>query len=87
VALAGMPEHSLPRPPGIADLRINPQTGLIAADCRRDFEWEMFLEENQPERELETNCQMASPLSPATDAGQNPDAGSNAGPSIDDLFE
>jgi penicillin-binding protein 1A len=78
VALAGMPERGLPRPPGIVDLRIVQETGLIAADCRRDFSWELFVEENQPEREPETVCfgSNAEPLS--TDPGENPGVSSDS---------
>ena len=63
-ALDGMPDRELPRPPGIVDLRIVPETGLVAADCRREFEWDwvMFLDESRPEREPETNCLTATPV-------------------------
>jgi len=62
-ALEGMPEHSLPRPPGIVERRIDPDTGLIAADCNRNARWEMFLLESQPEREPDTVC-LATDSSP-----------------------
>jgi penicillin-binding protein 1A len=64
VALEGMPDHSLPRPPGIVERRIDPATGLIAADCNSDADWEMFVLENQPEREPDTACRSLNPSSP-----------------------
>jgi penicillin-binding protein 1A len=70
-ALDGMPEHELPRPPGIVERRIDPETGLIAADCNRNAHWEMFLLENQPEREPNTACLSNDPLPTATDEVQS----------------
>ena len=87
VALDGMPDRELPRPPGIVELRIVPKTGLVAADCRREFEWEKFLVENQPEREPESNCLMASPLSGVPDAGGDPATGQRPSPGSNSLFE
>lgn len=87
VALDGMPDRELPRPPGIVELRIVPETGLVAADCRREFEWEKFLVENQPEREPESNCLMASPLSGVPDAGGDPATGVRPSPGSNSLFE
>lgn len=71
VALNGVPDNALPRPPGIVDRRINPLTGEIAADCNRDAVFEMFVEENQPEYEPDTGCFSVDPLStaPERDSG------------------
>ena len=41
-ALKGLPEHSLERPPGIVEHRINRQTGLIASDYNPDAMFEKF---------------------------------------------
>lgn len=65
VALDGMPDSVLPRPPGIVERRIDPDTGLIASDCNRNAEFEMFLLENQPEREPDVAC-VSNDASPAT---------------------
>ena len=89
VALDGMPDRELPRPPGIVELRIVPETGLVAADCRREFEWEKFLEESRPEREPESNCLTAPPLAGSPDGGSDPETGVRPIPSpgSDRLFE
>jgi penicillin-binding protein 1A len=50
-ALAGLPEHSLERPPGIVEQRINRQTGLIASDYNPDAIFEKFEIGHLPERE------------------------------------
>jgi penicillin-binding protein 1A len=50
-ALAGLPEHSLERPPGIVEQRINRQTGLIASDYNPDAIFEKFAVGHLPERE------------------------------------
>ena len=50
-ALKGLPEHSLERPPGIVEHRINRQTGLIASDYNPDAMFEKFVVGKLPERE------------------------------------
>jgi penicillin-binding protein 1A len=50
-ALAGLPEHSLERPPGIVEHRINRQTGLLASDYNPDAIFEKFAVGHLPERE------------------------------------
>lgn len=74
VALDGTPDHALPRPPGIVERRIDPATGLIAADCNLDADWEMFLIENQPDREPDTFCPSsdASPTQPDEQPSTSP---------------
>ena len=52
-ALAGMSEHTLPRPPGIIDVRINPATGLRAAGASGQGIFEKFTLDTLPEREPE----------------------------------
>jgi penicillin-binding protein 1A len=88
-ALDGTPDRELPRPPGLVDLRIVPETGLVAADCRRDFEWEIFLEDSLPEREPETNCLTTTTLTGAPDDGSGSVPAETERPSSgsDRLFE
>jgi penicillin-binding protein 1A len=50
-ALDGLPEHSLERPPGIVEHRINKQTGLIASDYNPDAIFEKFAVGHLPGRE------------------------------------
>lgn len=71
-ALDGMPEHSLPRPPGIVDRRVT-EKGQIAADCNQNFRWESFLPEDELEREPESVCRQTSPLFPVSpdESGDN----------------
>jgi membrane carboxypeptidase/penicillin-binding protein len=87
VALDGMPDRELPRPPGIVELRIVPETGLVAAECRRDFVTENFLVESQPEREPETSCLSAAPLTVSPDADGDPANAAQPGSGSDRLFE
>src|SRR5262249_36877071 len=50
-ALANEPEHTLPRPVGIVEYRIDPTSGLIANDAARDTVFEKFDIDNVPARE------------------------------------
>ena len=77
VALAGLADHSLARPPGIVELRVNRDTGLVAAGCNRTASLEFFVRDNVPERELDTSCYSRDPI-PTT-----PERGSGT----QDLFE
>jgi penicillin-binding protein 1A len=71
---AGRPEHSMKRPPGIVDYRINPDNGLIASDATRETIFEKFEIGNIPEREA-----------PAFGGFNQVDAGGQAAPTK--LFE
>ncbi len=51
-ALDGVPEHSMQRPPGIVDVRINPETGLVTSDTRNSV-FEKFRIDEVPERDVE----------------------------------
>jgi penicillin-binding protein 1A len=73
VALAGMPDRTLPRPAGIVDRRVNAETGQVAADCNRDADWEMFLADNVPERESDIRCLSGAPLPTETETRPGPD--------------
>jgi penicillin-binding protein 1A len=61
-ALAGTPDRALPRPPGIVEYRINPETGKIASDTTPNAIFETFDIDNLPEREPEVA--LASPFDP-----------------------
>ncbi len=50
-ALSGQAEHTLPRPPGIIEVRINPETGLLASDANPNAVWEIFEVGTLPARE------------------------------------
>lgn len=50
-ALGGLREHTLPRPPGIVEYRINPLNGLIASDGTANAIFEKFEIDKLPERE------------------------------------
>jgi penicillin-binding protein 1A len=55
VALAGLPQHAIERPPGIVEVRIDPDTGLIASDANPDAIFEEFHVDNLPERESDAS--------------------------------
>jgi penicillin-binding protein 1A len=66
-ALLRSPERVLPRPPGIVEHRINPQSGLIASDGARDSVVEKFDIDYIPEREADTDVvDSFDPANPAT---------------------
>jgi penicillin-binding protein 1A len=67
-ALSNMPEHTLARPPGIVEYRINPTTGLIASDAARDTVFEKFDIDNIPERERDPGFVTSDPGAPTTPA-------------------
>lgn len=50
-ALDGMPERTMATPPGIVDVRINPETGLAASDLSRNAIFEKFRIGHVPPRE------------------------------------
>jgi penicillin-binding protein 1A len=50
-ALDGMPERTMQSPPGIVDVRINPETGLAASDLNRNAIFEKFRIGHVPPRE------------------------------------
>jgi penicillin-binding protein 1A len=74
-ALAHSPERTMPRPPGIVEYRINPQSGLIASDSTRDSVFEKFDIDHLPEREPDSgyveSFDPASPQPPARSSGGN----------------
>lgn len=55
-ALKGMAEHSMPQPPDIITVRIDPHSGLLAGPNQRNAIFEIFRKEHQPQ-------QFASPSS------------------------
>jgi penicillin-binding protein 1A len=61
-ALDGLAEHEIQRPPGIIDVRINPDNGLRASDSRQRTIFEKFEDDNVPEREPDSA--FASPFDP-----------------------
>ena len=50
-ALEGMPESPMERPPGIVEVRINRETGLVASDYNPDAIFEKFRVGELPDRE------------------------------------
>lgn len=80
-ALDGMPLSELPRPNGIAEIRINRSTGLIAADCNRDFSWGLFDVESLPATESQVTCIGAGtqPIGQQPEPGRSPGSGSSSG--------
>ncbi|MBX9705162.1 MAG: hypothetical protein K5Q00_02820, partial [Gammaproteobacteria bacterium] len=48
LALAGKPEHTMPEPPGIVSVKIDPKTGLRARPGQQDAIFEIFRKENVP---------------------------------------
>ncbi|HVS24831.1 MAG TPA: PBP1A family penicillin-binding protein [Gammaproteobacteria bacterium] len=71
-ALAHEPEHTLARPLGIVEYRINPTNGLIASDATRDTAFEKFDIDNVPQREPDPGfvpSDSAAPVNPAQTAG------------------
>jgi penicillin-binding protein 1A len=74
-ALRGMPEHSLRRPAGIIDYRINPQNGLIANDATPGSIFEKFDIDNIPEREPDSR--FSNPFNPIGPGSQAPSAESS----------
>ncbi len=50
-ALHGKPEHSIPEPPGITSVRIDPATGLLAHSGQEDAIFELFTTDTVPTTE------------------------------------
>ena len=53
-ALSGLETHAMQRPPGIVDVRINPESGLVTSD-RSDSVFEKFRIDEVPDREADTS--------------------------------
>ncbi|MDH3418752.1 MAG: PBP1A family penicillin-binding protein [Gammaproteobacteria bacterium] len=73
-ALDGVPEHSMQRPPGIVDVRINPETGLVTSDTRNSV-FEKFRIDEVPERDVEQSTWQPRDLGPdrpPEDGGSRP---------------
>jgi len=49
VALEGTPEATMPQPPGIVTVRIDPHTGLLATPDSQDAKFEVFRKEYAPQ--------------------------------------
>ena len=47
-ALEDMPEATMPEPPGLVSVRIDPETGLLAPSSQKDAIFEIFREEHVP---------------------------------------
>ncbi|HET9843224.1 MAG TPA: penicillin-binding protein 1A [Gammaproteobacteria bacterium] len=56
-ALKNKPEKTLPEPPGIVTVRIDPNTGLLASPGATNAIFEVFKEENVPTRSASTMAQ------------------------------
>jgi penicillin-binding protein 1A len=73
-ALQRMPEHTMVRPPGIVEYRINPQSGLIASEGTRNSVFEKFDIDHIPEREADsssTSFDIANPTLPGRSGSGN----------------
>jgi penicillin-binding protein 1A len=64
-ALAATAERTPPRPPGIVEYRINPNTGLIASDRAVNTIFEKFDIDQLPERESDSDLAPFDPLGPS----------------------
>ena len=73
-ALEGVAEHAMQRPPGIVDVRINPETGLVTSDARNSV-FEKFRIEEVPDRDVEESVWQPRDLGPdrpRDDGGSRP---------------
>ena len=73
-ALDGVPEHVMLRPPGIVDVRINPETGLVTSDTRNSV-FEKFRIDEVPGRDVEQSTWQPRDLGqdrPPEDGGSRP---------------
>ena len=65
-ALAGTPERLPKRPPGIVEIRINPENGLIANDRTPNTIFEKFDIDHLPEREEQSSVDPRELLEPGS---------------------
>lgn len=74
-ALDGVPENPIEMPPGIVEVRINPDNGLLAAAANRNVIFEKFSIENIPPQEPEiyiSSSELDAPLNDGTVPGNDP---------------
>jgi len=67
VALEGKPEHSMPEPPGIVTVRIDPTSGLLANPDQSHAIFEVFRKQYEP-KAFAQNTSMSSAVATATAA-------------------
>ena len=60
-ALDGTPEATLPQPPGLVTVRINPHTGLLAGTLDEDAIFEIFRSDQVPKRSPEGGGEAPAP--------------------------
>ncbi len=51
IALANKPEHTMPQPPGIVSVRIDPETGKLASAWQKNAIFEFFTKETIPQKQ------------------------------------
>lgn len=62
-ALAGKPLHTMPRPPGLVTVKINPENGLLATNNDPDAIFETFRADNVPKSEATATAETNSSTS------------------------
>ena len=72
VALNGRPERDFPEPPGIVNVRIDPDTGLAATAGQTGTIVEIFRSDQLPRRSADGANTIAPPPSPGTSATPKP---------------
>jgi penicillin-binding protein 1A len=80
VAMKGRPETPLEQPPGMVTVRIDPETGLLAAAGQKDAIFETFREEYVPTERVRKEV-------PLTDAAPGQGGGKSAAPAAEQVPE
>jgi penicillin-binding protein 1A len=68
-ALHGLPEHSMPQPPDMVTVRIDPKSGLLAEPSQRNAIFEVFRKENEPKKMAPISHMAASPVARTVGSG------------------
>lgn len=68
-ALQGMPEHSMPQPPDMITVRIDPRSGLLATPNQKNAVFELFRKGHEPKKFASPGNMSSSSAVTADDSG------------------
>lgn len=85
-ALQSAPEATMPQPPGIVMMKINPKTGALAGSSQPNAKFEMFMQDHLPQQNAPTapSTGASSSSSGVPDNDTPSDSGSDSGGSSTD---
>jgi len=81
LALKGLPEHTMPQPPDIISVRIDPRSGLLARPEQKNAVFEVFRKDHQP-----TSFASSTSMNPTPSAASHGSSADGGGDNGEPLF-